>query len=123
MRPILILIARLRAPLCVPIRRAQVRDHDRDGLPRASAVSLPRGGDGTDVGELETFTTARAAPGGAAGPVEEALRPGGRVERGAAGGGLPGGHGGAGGAAAGAGLAVEVVLGDDVSVDLGSRSG
>ena len=67
-----ILISRLGAPLCVAVGRAQIGDHDGDGITFARAVALTSGRDIARVGELVALPASTAAP--AARAAEEVLR-------------------------------------------------
>ena len=106
MRSVTVLIRRLRAPHLVPVRGAQVRDHDGDGVSGAGAVALAARGDGAHVRQLVALAAATAAPTPRA--AEEVLRA--RCsEDFSSWVGLPGGHCASCGAAAGADLTVVVM--------------
>ena len=83
MRPEPVLIPRptlAAAPLLIPIRGAEVGDHDGDGLAGTGAVALARGGDVVGVSQLVAGAAAGTAPG--SGAAEEGLRACGREEGG-----------------------------------------
>lgn len=67
-----ILIAGLGTPLCVAVGRAQIGDHDGDGVAFARAVALTCGRDIARVGELVALSASTAAP--AARAAKEILR-------------------------------------------------
>ena len=70
MRPKPILIRRA-APLLIPIRRTQIRNHDRDTFPCTCAVALATGSNGADIGQFIAATASAAAPGGGSAVVEQ----------------------------------------------------
>lgn len=72
MCPEAILICWLVAPLLIALRRAQIKQHDRDTVSRALTGAHPSRGQGTHVRESKAFAAIRTAPG--PGATEERLR-------------------------------------------------
>ena len=66
-----VLVRQRAAPLFIPLRGAQVRDHDGDLLACTGAVPLATGSDGANIRQLVACTAAATAPGGGSAVVEE----------------------------------------------------